>query len=101
MKEQGVSANKGLRARLRERYGAAGAILPDRETVVLQGRSRVTVHGCRRILQYSPIEIRLSLGREALSIEGERLYCDSFGAGCVTVRGEVRCVSYLLSEGGA
>ncbi len=91
---------KGLRERLRERYGAS-PIAGDRETVVLQGRRQVTVHGCRRILQYSPIEIRVSLGREALSIEGERLYCDSFGAGCVTVRGEVRRVSYLLSEGGA
>ena len=92
-----VMKKKELRERLRERYGA-GAILPDRDTVVLQGGRRVTVHGCRRILQYSPIEIRVSLGREALSIEGEQLYCDSFGSGCVTVRGDVRRVSYLPVE---
>ena len=87
--------NQGFRKRLRERYGV-GASIPDRDIVVIHGARRVTVHGCRRILQYSPIEIRISLGGEAISIEGERLYCDSFGAGCVTVLGEVRRVSYLV-----
>ena len=88
---------KSLGERLRERYGSA-SFLGEGELIVWRGRQGVTVHGCRKILQYSPIEIRLSLGKEALSIEGERLYCNSFGAGSVSVEGWVRSVSYLPSE---
>lgn len=97
MKEQQEKSKKGLRERLSERYGTP-SILPDRELIVWRGRRGVTVHGCRKILQYSPIEIRLSLGKEAISIEGERLYCNSFGSGSVSVEGRVRSISYLPQE---
>lgn len=97
MKEQQENRKKGFKARIVERYGGA-AILPNRETVVLHGGRSVTVYGCRKILQYSPIEIRISLGKVDLSIEGNALYCDSFGAGCVTVCGSVERVSYLAVE---
>ena len=84
---------QGLRQRLAARYGARaeGA----KNTVVMQGEREVTVYGCRRILQYSPKEIRLSLGKRALSVIGDRLFCPSFSAGTVTVQGCVRGVSFL------
>lgn len=97
MKERQEDIKKGLGERLKERYGSA-SLLSEGELIVWRGRRGVTVHGCRKILQYSPIEIRLSLGKEALSIEGERLYCNSFGAGSVSVEGCVRSVSYLPTE---
>ena len=93
-KEQKEGEKRGLRERLSERYGVS-SIAAERELIVWRGRKGVTVHGCRKILQYSPIEIRISLGKEVVSIEGERLYCNSFGAGSVTVEGYVRSVSYL------
>lgn len=97
MKERQEDNKKGLGDRLKARYGSSSP-LSDRELIVWRGRHGVTVHGCRKILQYSPIEIRLSLGKEAVSIEGERLYCNSFGAGSVSIEGYVRSVSYLPIE---
>lgn len=97
MKERQEEIKRGLGERLRERYGST-SLFSERELIVWRGRCGVTVHGCRRILQYSPIEIRLALGKEALSIEGERLYCNSFGAGSVSVEGDVRSISYLPTE---
>jgi sporulation protein YqfC len=95
MKDQkGEMNGKSLRERFRASLGDGWRVL-ERNTVVLRGRRGVTVHGCRKILQYSPIEIRLELNRSAISIEGEGLYCTSFGTGSVTVEGNVRRVTYL------
>lgn len=95
MKDSKNEMNKrSLRERLRASVGD-GWRMPERNTVVLRGRRGATVHGCRKILQYSPIEIRLELNRSAVSIEGEGLYCTSFGTGSVTVEGSVRRVTYL------
>ena len=87
---------QGLKQRLASRYGARAEQV--RNTVVLQGEREVTVYGCRRILQYSPKEIRLSLGKRALSVSGERLFCPSFSAGTVTVQGCVSGVSFLSND---
>lgn len=99
MKDQKREMNrKSLRERFRASIGE-GWRMPERNTVVLRGRRGVTAHGCRKILQYSPIEIRLELNRSAVSIEGEGLYCTSFGTGSVTVEGSVRRVTYLEETG--
>ena len=75
------------------------ALGSSRDLVVLRGKKGGTVYGCRKILQYSPIEIRLLLSGTVVSLEGESLYCTSFGAGTVTVEGEVRCATYLPKNG--
>lgn len=93
MKEEKTEQRGGVLSKLRRRYGSHG-ILPDRELVILRGRRGATVYGCRKILAYSPREILLSLGREAVLVEGERLYCSSFTASTVTVEGDVRGVHY-------
>ncbi len=59
----------------------------------LRGRHTLTVHGCRRILDFSPSEIRLSLSGTTLCIQGERLICSSYLAGAVGVEG---CISGLF-----
>ncbi len=98
MKEEKTERRSGgLLTRLRKRYGSP-SLLPDRELVILRGRRGATVYGCRKILAYSPREILLSLGREAVLVEGERLYCSSFTASTVTVEGDVRGVSYRDGE---
>ena len=75
--------------------GASGFGMPARDLVVLRGPKGAEVHGCRRILQYSPVEIQLQLPNSVLSLVGESLYCTSFGAGSVTVEGNVRQATYL------
>lgn len=85
-----------LKKRLAMRYGAAAQ--GGRGTVVLQGQRRVTVYDCRRILQYSPKEIRLALAKRALSVTGEGLFCPSFSAGTVAVEGLITGVLYVDDE---
>lgn len=82
-----------IRQRLSARYGRASEQV--KNVVVMQGECAVTVYGCQRILQYSPCEIRLSLGRRALSVTGTRLFCPSFSAGTVTVKGCVVGVCFV------
>ena len=65
------------------------------EYAVLRGRHGVSVHGCRKILLYSPEEIRLQLHRDFLSVRGEGLFCSSFAFGTVEVKGEIDGVSFL------
>lgn len=86
-----------IKKRLAARYGAAGAI-SENNMIVMRGQRGATVYGCRKILFYSPCEIRLDVGKKAVSVVGERLYCSSFSAGTVTVQGCVTGVSYLNAE---
>ena len=62
-----------------------------------------TVYSCRRILLYSPEEIRLASGSGCVSVVGEDLHCASFAGGTALIRGRIRSVLYPLgtpSEGG-
>ena len=92
MKIDEAGKKRGFRARLAIRYGNAAN--ETGELVVLRGRRGVTVYGCRRILSYSPCEIKLALERAALVVTGSELYCSSFAAGTVTVEGRVTGVGY-------
>ena len=98
LKQEKKRESGSLSERMRARYGAAA--MTGKDTVVLCGQRRATVYGCRRILFYSPREIRLLVGKVALSVQGERLYCSAFTAGTVTVEGLILGVSYVaqLSE---
>ena len=62
--------------------------------MTIEGQRRVTIYGCRRIVVYSPLEIRLMLAKEEISVIGETLYCSSFSAGTVTVEGNIGGVLY-------
>ncbi len=84
---------QNFRKRFVARYGSGG-LQRRSETVVIRGQYGVTVYGCRKILLYSPCEIRLQLGKRELSVLGRGLFCTCFSAGCVTVEGDVGGVLY-------
>jgi len=92
VKRENTVRKESLRRRLALRYGNAANT--QGETVILRGRRGVTVYGCRRILSYSPCEIKLSLGRVSVVVTGKELYCSSFSAGTVSVEGKVYGVIY-------
>ena len=88
-----ATEREGWKTRLTRRYG----MLPytsERERVSVMGGRRACVYGCRRILFYSPTEIRLLMAKEELSVLGRGLYCSSFSSGTVTVEGEIGGVLY-------
>ncbi|MBQ3507160.1 MAG: YabP/YqfC family sporulation protein [Clostridia bacterium] len=63
----------------------------------MRGRNTLTVHGCTRILDYSPCEIRLACHEFSLTICGQRLICTSYLAGAVGIDG---CICSLQFEDG-
>ena len=75
------------------RYGA-NRYMQNRELTVLRGQRSVTVYGCKKILLYSPCEIRLCVEKKELSVLGEHLFCTCFSAGSVTVQGKIFGVMY-------
>ena len=64
-----------------------GELFSSGETVMLHGDRRVTVRGCRRILGYSPREIRLQMKHRRVIVRGEGLICSCFSGGCTTLQG--------------
>ena len=77
----------------RERYGMR-ELLERRDLIMLSGQTRATLYGCRRILLYSPCEIRFCIGKKEVSVLGDHLICTCFSAGSVTVEGCISSVVY-------
>ena len=67
--------------------------------VVIRGEASATVHGCQRILTYSPESIRLQVRKRIVGVLGVGLCCTSFSGGTVTIEGEIRSVCYESAEG--
>ena len=84
---------EGMRGRLLARYGS-GSSLRNGGLVVLRGQRAVTVYGCRKILLYSPCEIRLCVEKRELSVLGTHLLCTCFSAGSATVEGCIDGIFY-------
>jgi sporulation protein YqfC len=63
----------------------------------MRGRNTLIVHGCIRILDFSPCEIRLALPGSTLTIGGQRLICTSYLAGAVGIDGYI-CSLYFGDE---
>lgn len=64
----------------------------------MRGRNTLTVHGCTRILDYSPCEIRLLMGDCTLTVGGQRLICTSYLAGAVGIEGCICSISFCDGE---
>ena len=58
------------------------------------GRNTLTVHGCTRILEFSPEAICLRLEEGTLTVGGERLICTSYLAGAVGIEGRIRSITF-------
>ena len=68
--------------------------LPHGFALAMSGQCELRLFGCRHILSYSAEEIALSLGARTLHVRGRRLLCAAFGAGAVTVTGEIESLSF-------
>ena len=90
--------NRGqsLRRRVICRYGGGGNCSA---LMVLRGDREATVYACRKILVYTPCEIRLLAAGRPVSVQGTDLFCTSFSGGTVTVRGRITGVCYCDCDG--
>lgn len=64
----------------------------------LRGRNTLTVHGCTRILDFSPCEVRLALQDGTLTVRGCRLICTAYLAGAVGIEGHICCMEFHDGE---
>lgn len=62
------------------------------------GRNTLTVHGCTRILDFSPESIRLRLERGAVTVCGRRLICTSYLSGAVGIEGLICSITFCDGE---
>lgn len=89
-----MSKAKDFFTRLGERLDIPREALPGSFGLTLAGQNELVVRGCKRILAYTPSEVMLAVGGTVLTVEGERLLCTAFGAGCVTVNGIVQALRF-------
>ena len=64
----------------------------------MRGRHTLTVHGCRRILDFNPCEVRLAIGESTLTVRGRRLICTAYLAGAVGIEGYICGISFCDGE---
>ena len=67
--------------------------------VDLRGRNSLTVHGCRKILDFNACEIKLEMEDATLVIRGCRLICTAYLADAVGVDGYICSISFEDREG--
>lgn len=80
---------------LSERLDIPREALPHGFALALSGQNELTLWGCQQILSYCAEEILLSLGARTLHVTGRGLLCSAFGAGAVTVTGEIDALSFV------
>ena len=64
----------------------------------MRGRNSLVVHGCTKILNFTPCEISLLLGDSLLTVGGERLICTSYLAGAVGIEGCICSIRFCDGE---
>ena len=64
----------------------------------MRGRHTILVHGCRRILDFNPCEVRLAVEDSVLTVSGRRLICTSYPAGAVGIEGYICDISFCDGE---
>ena len=65
----------------------------------LRGRNALTVHGCTRILDFTPCAVTLEMGDSTLTVRGLRLICTTYLAGAVGIEGHICCMEFSDNEG--
>lgn len=63
--------------------------LIDLPVLLCRGSMEILVEGCRSILEYSETRIRLDMGWQCVSVEGEALTMADFHRSCLTIRGRI------------
>ena len=73
-----------------------GELLGSNPTIEISGNNRMTIEGIRRILEYSKIQIRVSIGKMSLQIKGRGLDLKCISPTSIVVEGFILTVEYLI-----
>ena len=69
-------------------------ILPGGSLIAIRGRNSVSVSGSSGITLYTPTQIKLSMHKGALAINGVRLTCTSYSAEELKIDGEIFSICF-------
>ena len=64
----------------------------------MRGRNTLLIHGCRKILDFNPCEVRLVLKDSTLTVKGKRLICTSYLVGAVGIEGFICGITFCDGE---
>lgn len=84
----------------RRGLGAVQSVFPCGECVTVEGQERIALTGCRRILTYTSVCIRLRRRHSTVVVRGSGLSCVSFSCGCATLSGRIDAVEFERAEVG-
>ena len=73
-------------------------LLTDGLRLDMRGRHTLTIHGCRRILDFTPCEVRLAVKDATLTVSGRRLVCTAYLAGAVGIEGCICGINFCDGE---
>lgn len=93
-KEQGRPLKEWLAVKL----DVPADVMGDGLRLDMRGRHTLTVHGCRKILTFSPCEVSLALKDSTLTVKGRRLICIAYLAGAVGIEGYICGISFCDGE---
>ncbi len=86
--------NRTVKHRLGDALDIPYDVLQGGCTVELRGNGEAYVSGCRKIIDFTDITVRLSMSDYDLVIEGESLVCPGFGAGKMAISGRIKRISF-------
>lgn len=97
-KEKKKAERRSLREWLAVKLDVPADVTGDGLRLDMRGRHTLMVHGCRKILSFSPCEVSLALKDSTLTISGRRLICTAYLAGAVGIEGYVCGITFCDGE---
>ena len=97
-KREGIKDRRGLPEWLAVKLDIPADITAGGLRLDMRGRHTVTVHGCRKILDFTPCEVRLAVKDATVKVSGQRLICTAYLAGAVGIEGYICGVTFCDGE---
>ncbi|MBQ8767020.1 MAG: YabP/YqfC family sporulation protein [Clostridia bacterium] len=74
----------------------AAEIFSDEPKIEMSGNREIIIDGCKGVIEYDENTIKLSLGKNALSISGDNLVINSFDSSVAIISGVI-CEIFFVS----
>lgn len=86
---------KTFREKLEQNFDIPSDLLCGGCHVEIRGRGNAVISGCRKILVYTPKEIRFKMSDCEISIKGKRLLCTSYCDSAIVIDGTIESVDFI------
>lgn len=98
MRQSNDRDKKTVKEKLEQNFDLPSDLLYGGCYLEIRGRGNAVIGGCRKILVYSPDEIRLEMKSCELVLRGKRLICTSYCESAVVIDGIIDTVEYANAK---